>query len=88
MGSEVGTLFAYILGLFLLIILGKVLLVPMKIFIKLVFNTVIGGAMLIVINFIGSYFNFNISVNFISAIIVGILGVPGIIFLVVMKYFF
>lgn len=53
---------------------------------KLLVNTLIAVILLIVINFIGMYFNFNIALNVYSALILGILGVPGLVLLVVLKF--
>lgn len=53
---------------------------------KLLINTVLGGVFLAVINFIGIYFNFYIALNIYSALIIGILGVPGLILLICLKF--
>lgn len=41
--------------------------------------------MIYLINLIGGLFNFHIGLNYITAIFTGILGVPGVILLVVLK---
>jgi inhibitor of the pro-sigma K processing machinery len=53
---------------------------------KLLLNTVLGAVLLAIINFVGLYFNFNIALNIYSALIVGILGVPGLVLLVFLKF--
>ncbi len=57
-----------------------------KILKKLLLNTLAGVILLIVINFIGLYFNFNIALNVYSAIIIGILGLPGLVLLIFLKF--
>ena len=52
---------------------------------KLLINTVLGAVLLAIINFIGIYFNFYIALNIYSALIIGILGVPGLILLIFLK---
>jgi len=79
---------AYAVGIILLYILGRVLLFPMKILLKFIYNSVIGGIALLAINYIGAIFNFHIPLNLASAFIVGALGIPGIILLTVLKVFF
>lgn len=53
---------------------------------KLLINTILGAVLLAVINFIGIYFNFNIALNIYSALIIGVLGIPGLILLVFLKF--
>ncbi|HEY5584466.1 MAG TPA: pro-sigmaK processing inhibitor BofA family protein [Ruminiclostridium sp.] len=57
-----------------------------KVIKKLLINTVLGAVLLAVINFIGIYFNFNIALNIYSALIIGILGVPGLGLLIFLKF--
>ncbi|PYG89008.1 inhibitor of the pro-sigma K processing machinery [Ruminiclostridium sufflavum DSM 19573] len=53
---------------------------------KLLINTVLGAVLLAVINFIGLYFNFYIALNIYSALIIGVLGVPGLVLLIFLKF--
>lgn len=53
---------------------------------KLLINTVLGAVLLAIINFVGIYFNFYIALNIYSALIVGILGVPGLALLIFLKF--
>jgi SigmaK-factor processing regulatory protein BofA. len=57
-----------------------------KIVKRLLINILLGVILLIIINFIGIYFNFSIALNVYSALIVGILGVPGLVLLVFLKF--
>lgn len=58
----------------------------MKIIKRLLINTLMGAILLIVINFVGSYYNFGIALNIYSALILGILGVPGLVLLIFLKF--
>lgn len=83
--------FEYI-GYFLVAILGLYILVklfawPLKLLFKLIVNAVLGVILLILVNFVGQYFNFYIGINAITALIAGFLGVPGVIFLIIFKLF-
>lgn len=78
---------AYIACIFFLFIFGKVFIVPIKTILKLVLNSVLGGVVIFLINFIGAYFNFHIGLNLITSIFVGLLGIPGVIVLVIIKLF-
>ncbi|MCH5138336.1 pro-sigmaK processing inhibitor BofA family protein [Clostridiaceae bacterium UIB06] len=80
------------MGYFLVAILGLYILVkvfawPLKFFLKLIINGVLGVILLLIVNFIGQYFNFYIGINAITAIIAGFFGVPGVIFLIIFKLF-
>jgi len=79
---------AYIAGILFLYLLGRLFLIPARIILKLFFNAIIGGAALVVINAIGGLFGFHIALNIISALIVGILGIPGILLLSILKVIF
>lgn len=85
---DYGVILAYIIGIIFLFILGRLLLIPMKIVLKLVYNALIGAVVLLIINFIGGFFNFHIALNAATALITGILGAPGIVLLIIMKYMF
>ena len=66
-------------------ILGKILLFPIKKILKLVFNTIIGGAIIYIINLVGANFGFHIGLNLITSLVVGILGIPGAILLIILQ---
>jgi len=83
MSTEIGILLAYALGIFALYVVGYMFLVPIKILLRLVINSVAGAISILVINWIGVYWDVHISLNVLSAVIVGILGVPGAILLTV-----
>lgn len=57
-----------------------------KILRKALLNTILGAVLLAIINFVGLYFDFYIALNIYSALIIGILGVPGLILLIILKY--
>ena len=65
-----------------LFIIGKIFFVPLKWIFKLIFNSILGGVLIWAINLIGSIWGFHIGLNFFTAIIVGILGIPGAICLI------
>jgi len=79
-------LLAWVAGIIIVLFFGKALKVPLKIAMRLLLNSLLGGMVILVINFLGQYINFHISLNFFSALIVGTLGLPGVILLVILKY--
>lgn len=82
---DFSTILFYIVGLVLLYIVGMLLVWPIKKIIKLIFNGVLGGLTLLLFNFIGKYFGLSIAINPLNAIIIGFLGVPGVILLLVLQ---
>lgn len=60
----------------------------MKIIAKLFYNLLLGGLALIIINMVGQMVSFKISLNLVTAAVVGILGIPGFVLLTVLKIIF
>jgi len=83
MSTEIGILLAYALGIFALYVVGYLFLVPIKILLRLVINSIAGAICILAINWIGAYWGIHISLNLLSAVIVGVLGVPGALLLAV-----
>ena len=69
-------------------ILGENVLIVVKVVLKLIYNTILGGIALLFINLIGGLFGFSIAFNVVSAFVAGTLGVPGVALLVVLKILF
>ena len=82
---DLGTIFYYGIGLALLYILGLILVFPIKKIFKLIGNGILGGLTLLIFNFIGQYFGLRIIINPLNAIIVGFLGVPGVVLLLILQ---
>lgn len=70
-----------------LLIFGKILSFPMKKIFKLILNTFLGALTIFIINTIGTSFGFHIGINLLNSIMVGILGVPGAILIILLKIF-
>lgn len=77
---------AYVFGLVLLYIIGRVFFMPIKFVIRLLYNGVIGGITLWLLNLVGGYFGLTIAINPVTALVVGFLGIPGIVLLIALKY--
>lgn len=84
-GIELSVIFAYAVGLILLYVIGYLLLFPFKWIMKLIYNGIIGGILLLAVNFVGKAIGFSIVINPITALIAGFLGIPGVIMLVFLK---
>ena len=88
MAINYSVILAYAVGIMLLFILGRVLLVPLKFVLRLVYNALLGALCIIAVNLIGGLAGFHIAFNVFTSFIVGFLGIPGFILLVVLKLIF
>ncbi len=68
-------------------IVGKIFSIPLRAILKLIANSVLGGLLIFIINLVGNAFGFHIGLNIGTSILVGILGIPGAILLIVLKLF-
>ncbi|NMA24420.1 MAG: hypothetical protein GX936_02010 [Clostridiales bacterium] len=59
---------------------------PIKIVFKLLLNTVVGFIALFAINFLGSFIGVSVAVNWINAVLVGVLGIPGVALILLIKW--
>ncbi|SHM71672.1 inhibitor of the pro-sigma K processing machinery [Caldanaerovirga acetigignens] len=82
---DLWAILAYAFGLLMLYAIGRMLLGPIRLVLKLVYNAVVGGLVLVLLNFIGSYVGLHIAINPINALIVGLLGIPGVVLLIALK---
>lgn len=71
----------------ILLVFGRSFLMPMKKILKLVGNSVLGALLIFIINLVGTSFDFHVGLNIINSIIVGLLGIPGAILLIILKIF-
>ena len=75
-----------ILGLCLLaFLLIKLLIKPIGWALKLLFHALIGFAALFLLNFFGSVIGISLEMTWLNALITGILGLPGVILLLILK---
>ena len=71
-----------------LILFIKIFSTPIKWALKLLLNALLGFVILFIINFFGSYIGISISVGWVSALVAGVFGVPGVILLILIETFF
>ena len=79
------TLFFIIIGTILSCILIAVFSKPLSMVLKVVVNSSLGGVCIIAFNFVSQIFGFFIGVNALTAVTVGILGVPGFVMLLMLR---
>lgn len=82
---DYNSIIAFIACIFFIFIVGKIFILPLKTILKFILNSVVGGIIIFIINLIGGLWNFHIGLNIFTSIIVGILGVPGTILVIMIK---
>ena len=84
---DLGISIFIICGLLLLLLFFKILAKPIKWILKLLLNALLGLVVLVVVNFFGSFVGLTITIGWISALVAGILGLPGVILLILIENF-
>ena len=67
------------IGIVVFAILGKLIALPFRILWKLITNSIVGAIILWAINLFGV----GIDITFLKALIVGILGIPGVVLVLI-----
>jgi inhibitor of the pro-sigma K processing machinery len=76
---------AVVIGVFFLMVLCFSLH-PLKWAGRLIIRTLVGVFLLFLLNTVGASFSFHIPINLITAAVSGLLGMPGIAALILIKY--
>lgn len=69
------------------IVVAKLLAWPVKKIMKLAINVVIGIIMIVLVNNFGGPLGISIPFNMVTALVAGILGIPGVIVLIIIGFF-
>jgi len=75
-------------GLLLLRLLFALLKMPLKLAFKLLIHAALGFVFLWIFNFVGAWIDVSLGLNWVNAAVTGILGIPGVILLLLIKYVF
>ena len=87
-GLTFGTVVGYLLGILIIFVAAKIFFAPLKIMLRFLLNSVIGIGVLFVINILSPILNIYIGINAVSALVTGVLGVPGLCLLMLLQVFF
>ncbi len=71
--------------LFLLYAFGRLLLYPLRPLLKLLFNSLLGAASIILLNVFGKGFFLYIPLTPVNAVVAGVLGLPGVLLLLAIR---
>ena len=78
---------SFFIAIIILYVILKLIALPLKVIIKLMANALIGGIVLFLINLIGAQFGFILDITWITALIVGFLGIPGVVIVILLHFF-
>lgn len=67
------------------VLLFKLLKAPLKLVWKLLIHALSGLITLLIFNFVAGIFGTNIDINLVNCLISGILGIPGVILILLLK---
>ena len=82
MDSNIITFLACICFIF---IFGRIFIMPIRKILKIILNSILGGVAIYLINFTGANFGFHIGLNIFTSLMIGLLGLPGSVCLIIIK---
>ncbi|WP_312831461.1 pro-sigmaK processing inhibitor BofA family protein [Sedimentibacter saalensis] len=85
MGADIGIVMAYSAGIMLIFMISWLFVKPLKFLGKLILNSLLGALFLIVFNYFGQFTGVYIGVNELTSLIIGLLGVPGFVAILVVN---
>ena len=75
-----------LIGILVLLCLGKILRLSWAILKKLLVNGLLGWLLLLVLNFFGGFIGITLPVTKLSALIAGFFGLPGVAIMLIFRY--
>ena len=82
---DVGIAAAGVLAVYLAV---KLLAGPIKSLLKFILHMALGLALLFAVNFVGAYFDFSLPISWLTGLVAGIGGIPGVVLLILIKLLF
>lgn len=83
--TDVGIILAYSAGIMLIFMISWIFVTPIKFLGKLFLNSILGALCLMIFNFFSQYTGLYIGVNILTALLLGLLGIPGFIAILLVK---
>lgn len=83
---DLNFILAFFFGALVIYLLARLLYFPLRLVFRFLMNTVAGGLLLMLFNFLGAFWGVQIGLNIVTALIVGLMGVPGMILLLILQH--
>ena len=68
--NSTNTIIIFLGCIMAIILFGKILILPIKIVVKLILNSLLGGLVIAIINWIGAVFNLHIGLNILTSVFI------------------
>lgn len=65
----------YLACICFIFIFGRIFIVPIRKIIKLIFNSILGGLIIYIINLVGTNFGFHIGLNFFTSVLIRLIRI-------------
>lgn len=82
----IAVVFLVAVGIFLLSLALRILRKPMGWLLKLLLHACLGYVFLFIFNFVGAWVDIHLGLNWVNAAVIGVLGVPGVVLLLLIQY--
>lgn len=86
-GADIGIVLAYSAMIMIIFMLTWILVKPLKIFGKVIVNSILGVLLLLIFNYFDNFTGIHIGVNETTSLTMGILGIPGFAAMLAIKLF-
>ena len=73
--------------LLMLFLAFKLLAAPLKGLLKLLLHAALGLVILLLVNLVGGFFDFSVPITWVTVLVSGVGGIPGVVLLVLMYLF-
>jgi len=84
---DVASIMAYTVGIIVLYVFCLIFSKPVKLFAKLCINISFGAVLVYIFNLAGGFLGIKLGLNIFTSSVAGIMGIPGIILLFLLKVF-
>ena len=85
---SVSSIAVVVVAILFIVLLVKLLRTPLRWAWKFLINALSGVIILFLTNFFGSLLGFSLDITWLNAIIAGLLGFPGVLLMLAIKYLF
>lgn len=85
---DTGSIVAIVIAVLVVWLLIKLLKTPLRWAWKFLINAASGVIILFLTNLLGGVFGFSLDITWLNAIVAGLLGFPGVLLLLAIKYLF
>ena len=75
-----------VIAVIAIVLVVRLLSAPIRLAGKLLINTLVGFAVLFLLNFAEPLVGLSLGINWVYALVVGVLGAPGVVLLLLIKY--